>query len=57
MVKKSATLLVLLLTLSLGAFADHHHENDGGPGVPEPGGLLVFGSGILLSVKALRRKT
>jgi hypothetical protein len=63
MVKKSATLLVLLLTLSLGAFAgphfDHnydlHHESDGGSSVPEPGSLLVFGTGILLSIKALRR--
>jgi hypothetical protein len=60
MVKRSATIAVLLLTLALGAYADGdhwHYGNNGGPGVPEPGSLLVFGTGILLSFKALRRKT
>jgi len=35
-------------------------NDDGGSGtgnnVPEPGSLLVFGSGLLLGLKALRRK-
>lgn len=65
MVKRSATLLVLLLTLALGAFGspdfghrhDHDHDHDKGHCVPEPGSLLVFGSGLLLSFQALRRKT
>ena len=67
MLKRSATLLVLLMTLALAAFGQpyfghlHNHDHaDGqnkGKGVPEPGSLLVFGSGLLLSFKALGRKT
>ena len=61
MVKKSATILVMLLTLTLGAaYADgdhgHHYGNDKGSDVPEPGSLLVFGSGLLMTIKALKRK-
>jgi len=58
MAKRSAVILAVLLTLALAAF--------GAPGpsvppipshaVPEPGSLLVFGSGLLLSFKALMRR-
>lgn len=55
--QKSAAIVVLVMALGLVAF--------GAPGptapipnnhVPEPGSLLVFGTGLLLSVKALWRK-
>jgi len=54
-VKKTATIVILLLTLALAAFAhpkDRKRPND----VPEPGSLLVFGSGLLLSFRSLKRK-
>jgi hypothetical protein len=60
MLKRSATILVMLLTLGLLAFGEPYGEPSRlcshAHSVPEPGSLLVFGTGILLSFKSLRRK-
>lgn len=67
MVKRTATIAVALLALSLSAFAVSTPEPSGGwitvvqhkdrpNAVPEPGDLLGFGTGLLLGVEWLRRK-
>jgi hypothetical protein len=56
MVKRTATIVILLLTLALTAIAEPKHHKKRQNDVPEPGSLLVFGSGLLLSFRSLKRK-
>jgi len=59
MVKRTATVAVLLLTLALAAIGSpiyDHRPPCPRKDVPEPGSLLVFGAGLLLSFKALKTK-
>jgi hypothetical protein len=51
MVKRTATIVGLLLTFALAAFATPSPNT-----VPEPGSLLVFGTGLLLCVRSLKNK-
>lgn len=59
MAKRTATIAVFVLTLSLCAFAQSAVPMAVRPSavaVPEPGSLLVFGTGLLLGFQYLRRK-
>lgn len=59
MLKRSVTLMVLLVTTALTAFGSPHFahwQQTTCASVPEPGSLLVFGTGILLGFKTLIRK-
>jgi hypothetical protein len=66
MVKRTATIVVLLFTVALPSFGNPIGDHIGDPigdrqhhrpcEVPEPGSLLVFGTGLLLSFRSLRRK-
>jgi hypothetical protein len=64
--KRLGMIVAVTLALAVVAFGEpkdnlmfkHGHGNYGSQGqsVPEPGSLLVFGTGLLLSAKALSRK-
>lgn len=57
MVKRSVTIAALLLILPLAAFASNVCiESTSCSSVPEPGSLLVFGSGLLLGFRVLKSK-